>query len=136
MCVCGWVCESLSRVRLCDPTHCDPPGSSVRGILQARLLSYLLLLAVKILLKLSIEQCYVSFCCIEERLSYPHTYSFSYSFPCNLSEEIEYSSLCYTVGPYCLILSILVCISYFPYVLSTYCIRHHFYHFTCIVVYP
>ena len=26
----------LSRVRLCNPVGCSPPGSSVRGILQAR----------------------------------------------------------------------------------------------------
>ena len=30
--------QSLSRVRLCDPTDCSPPGPSVRGILQARTL--------------------------------------------------------------------------------------------------
>ena len=28
------VCESLSRVRLCDRMHSSPPGSSVHGILQ------------------------------------------------------------------------------------------------------
>ena len=28
----------LSRVRLCDPIDCSPPGSSVHGILQARTL--------------------------------------------------------------------------------------------------
>ena len=27
-----------SRLTLCDPTDCSPPGSSVRGILQARTL--------------------------------------------------------------------------------------------------
>ena len=27
-----------SRVRLCDPVNCSPPGSSVHGILQARTL--------------------------------------------------------------------------------------------------
>ena len=32
--------ESLSRVRLCDPTDCSPPGSSVHGILQARTLEW------------------------------------------------------------------------------------------------
>ena len=31
---------SLSRVRLCDTTDCSPPGSSVRGILQARILEW------------------------------------------------------------------------------------------------
>jgi len=112
VCVGVWVARSC--LTLCDPTHCSPPGSSVCGILQARLLSYFLLLAVKVLLKLNIEQCCVSFCCIEKRLSYPYTYSFSYSFPCNLSEDIEYGSLCHTAGPYCHIQpDILVCISYF-----------------------
>ena len=30
--------KSLSRVRLCDPTDSSVPGSSVHGILQARIL--------------------------------------------------------------------------------------------------
>ena len=30
--------KSLSRVWLCDPMDCSPPGSSIRGILQARIL--------------------------------------------------------------------------------------------------
>ena len=30
----------LSRVRLCDPMDCSPPGSSVPGILQARILEW------------------------------------------------------------------------------------------------
>ena len=32
------VCEPLSPVWLCDPTDCSPPGSSARGIFQARTL--------------------------------------------------------------------------------------------------
>ena len=28
-----------SRLTLCDPTDCSPPGSSVHGILQAKILS-------------------------------------------------------------------------------------------------
>ena len=32
--------KSLSCVRLCDPTHCSPSGSSVHGILQARILEW------------------------------------------------------------------------------------------------
>ena len=37
MCVC--VCaQSLSRVRLCNPIDCSPPGSSVHGTFQARIL--------------------------------------------------------------------------------------------------
>ena len=30
----------FSRVRLCDPMDCSPPGSSVHGILQARVLEW------------------------------------------------------------------------------------------------
>ena len=32
--------KSLSRVRLCDPMDCSLPGSSVHGILQARILEW------------------------------------------------------------------------------------------------
>ena len=32
--------QSLSRVRLCDLMDCSPPGSSVYGILQARILEW------------------------------------------------------------------------------------------------
>ena len=32
--------KSLSRVQLCDPVDCSPPGSSVHGILQARTLEW------------------------------------------------------------------------------------------------
>ena len=36
-----WVsCSSLSCVQLCDPMHCSLPGSSVHGILQARILEW------------------------------------------------------------------------------------------------
>ena len=41
MCVCVCVCEVLSHVRLCDPVDCSPPGSSVHGILQARILEWI-----------------------------------------------------------------------------------------------
>ena len=33
-------CAALSRVWLCDPMDCSPPGSSVHGILQARILEW------------------------------------------------------------------------------------------------
>ena len=32
--------QLLSRVRLCDPRDCSPPGSSVHGILQGRVLEW------------------------------------------------------------------------------------------------
>ena len=41
VCVCVCVLIHFSRVRLfCDPVDCSPPGSSVRGVLQARTLQW------------------------------------------------------------------------------------------------
>ena len=38
VCVCGYAClVAQSYPVLCDPMNCSPPGSSVRGITQARL---------------------------------------------------------------------------------------------------
>ena len=34
------MCQSLSRVHLCNPMDCSPPGSSVHGIFQARVLEW------------------------------------------------------------------------------------------------
>ena len=41
-CFCGlWVCVfAQSCPTLCDPVDCSPPGSSVHGILQARILEW------------------------------------------------------------------------------------------------
>ena len=39
MCVC--VCVSHSVMSICAPMDCDPPASSVHGILQARVLEWL-----------------------------------------------------------------------------------------------
>ena len=37
----GFICAKLhSRVRLCDPMDCSPPGSSVHGIFQVRILEW------------------------------------------------------------------------------------------------
>ena len=33
-------CVLISHVRLCDPMDCGPPGSSVHGILQAKILEW------------------------------------------------------------------------------------------------
>ena len=38
MCVRACMLSCFSRVQLCDPMDCSPPGSSVHGILQARIL--------------------------------------------------------------------------------------------------
>ena len=43
VCVCVYVCESLSRVQLCDPIDCSPAGSSVHGIIQARILEWVVI---------------------------------------------------------------------------------------------
>ena len=37
---CLWKCSSLSCVWLCDPIGCSPPGSSVHGILQTKILEW------------------------------------------------------------------------------------------------
>jgi len=39
------VSQSVSRVRLCDPTDCSPPDFSVHGILQARILEWVVILS-------------------------------------------------------------------------------------------
>ena len=38
-CLCVWVCAQL-RLTLCDPMDYNPPGSSVHGIFQARILEW------------------------------------------------------------------------------------------------
>ena len=45
-----------------------------------------------------------------------HIYSFSYSFPYRLLQDIGYSFLCYIVGPYCL--SVLYTVSTNPKLLT------------------
>ena len=57
-------------------------------------------------------QCCVNFCCITRWLSYTHIYIlFHILFHYGLSQDIEYSSLCYTVGPCCLSIPyVIVCI--------------------------
>ena len=38
VCVCVWITQLC--LTLCDPMNCSPPGSSVHGILQARILEW------------------------------------------------------------------------------------------------
>ena len=45
-------------------------------------------------------QCCFKFCCTEKSLSCIHIYSFSSAFYYGLSQDIECSALCSTVGPY------------------------------------
>ena len=46
-CVCAELLQSMlscySRGRLCDPMDCRPPGSSVHGVLQAKILEWIAL---------------------------------------------------------------------------------------------
>ena len=39
-CMCAWMLSCFSCVLFCDPVDCSPPGSSVHGILQARILEW------------------------------------------------------------------------------------------------
>ena len=62
-------------------------------------------------------QCCTNLCCTAKWLSYTHTYIlfffffFYILFHYGLSQEIGYSSLCSTVGPWCLsILNVILCI--------------------------
>ena len=47
-------------------------------------------------------QCCVNFCCTAKSLSYLHTHSFSVLFHYGLSQDTDYRSLWYTIGPCCL----------------------------------
>ena len=38
--VCACMLSCFTHVHLCDPIDCSPPGSSVHGILQARILEW------------------------------------------------------------------------------------------------
>ena len=55
--------KSLSRVRLCDPRDCNPPGSYVHGILQARVLEWVAIsFSIIELVKLGKVKFRASFC--------------------------------------------------------------------------
>ena len=46
---CMYAKSFQSYLTLCDPMDCSPPGSSVHGILQARILEWVFALAARIL---------------------------------------------------------------------------------------
>ena len=50
--VCVYVLVTQSCPTLCDPTDCSPPGSSVHGILQARILEWVAISFQSTILKL------------------------------------------------------------------------------------
>ena len=41
-----YICQSLSHATLCDPMGCNPPGSSVHEVFQARILEIFLWVAI------------------------------------------------------------------------------------------
>ena len=85
-------CPTLS-----DPMDCSPPGSSILGIFQARVL----------------EWGAIAFSMGSQRVGHDlaHYVFFNILFHYDLLQDIEYSSLCCTIGLYCLsILFIVVCI--------------------------
>ena len=47
VCVCVCVCVAQSCLTLCNPVDCSPPGSSVRGILQARMLQWVAIFSLR-----------------------------------------------------------------------------------------
>ena len=47
--------QALGHVRLCDPMDCDPPGSSVHGTSQARLLGQIAIFSSRYLPDSGIE---------------------------------------------------------------------------------
>ena len=44
VCMCVWVLVTQWCLSLCHPGKCSPPGSSVHGILQARILEWVAIL--------------------------------------------------------------------------------------------
>ena len=77
----GQLCSCMhaqSCPTLCDPMDCSPSGFSVHGISQARIVEC-------VAMSFSIYKC---------------TYFFYILFHYRLLQDIEYSSLCYAVGPY------------------------------------
>ena len=87
-------CPTLS-----NPMDCSLPGSSVHGIFQARVLEWG-----------AIAFSGASLCYTAKWLSYIQFFFYSV-FHYGLSQDIEHSSLCYTVEPYCLsILNVVACI--------------------------
>ena len=95
------------------------PSSDQAGYFFSNAFSYFL----KMLFYSSIVnlQCCINFCCIAKWFSYTYAYIlFHILFHYGLSQDIVYSSLCYTGGPCCLsILYIIVCIwsHYWAYIL-------------------
>ena len=107
-CVCVCVCAQ-SCPTLCNPMDCSPPDFSVLGIFQARILEWVAISFSRGFSRLRDQThifCFAGGFYTIERPGKPvniHKYVL-FQILCNyrLLQDIEYSSLCYTVGTCCL----------------------------------
>ena len=118
---------------LCDPVDCNPPGSSVHGILQARILEWVAreyIFKKNLYFVLGYSRLTNNIVIVsgeQQRDSAIHIHVFirpPSPPPIQTAHDIEQSSMCYTVGPCWLsILDTTVCtcqsklLNYFPPVL-------------------
>ena len=105
VCVCARACVG-SRVWLCDPIDCSPPGSSVHGMSQARILEWAALSSYRgsswsrdwtHVPWVSFTGSWILYHCTTWQATYPYTPSFLISLPFMLTQSIEQSSPCRTV---------------------------------------
>ena len=69
VCVCMHVCAQLC-LTLCDPMDCSPPGSSVHGILQARILEWVAMPSSRRSSWLRDQTCFSYIACIGRQVLY------------------------------------------------------------------
>ena len=108
VCVCACVCCSIC-LTLCDSMDCSPPGSSAYGIFQSRTLECV---AISFSRGSSRPRDrkrvsgtagrFFTARAMRKALYIYLSTLFHTLFHCGLSQDIEYSSLCYAVGPCCL----------------------------------
>ena len=106
-----WWCSLQVMSDSCKPVACSPPASSIHGILQARRLEWV---AISSSRESSRPRDQTQVSCIPGRLftseppgkSQLYIYTdiiFQIIFHCRLLQDIDYSSLCYTINLCCLL---------------------------------